>query len=104
MFHALGHEHIRGIAGLQLGLLEARLAERGVQLSVPTDVLDFLVDQGFDPVFGARPLKRAIQRLIENPLAEALLSGAFASGDEIVASRSGEALKFAKAPRVPAAA
>lgn len=104
IFHALGHEHIRGIADLQLGLLEARLAERGLQLSVPTDVMDFLVDQGFDPVFGARPLKRAIQRLIENPLAEALLSGAFMSGDEIVASHSGDRLQFSKAPQVPAAA
>ena len=104
IFHALGHEHIRGIADLQLGLLEARLAERGLQLSVPTDVMDFLVDQGFDPVFGARPLKRAIQRLIENPLAEALLSGAFMSGDEIVASQSGDGLQFSKAPQVPAAA
>ena len=104
IFHALGHEHIRGIADLQLGLLEARLAERGLQLSVPTDVMDFLVDQGFDPVFGARPLKRAIQRLIENPLAEALLSGAFMSGDEIVASQSCDRLQFSKAPQVPAAA
>ena len=104
IFHALGHEHIRGIADLQLGLLETRLAERGLQLSVPTDVMDFLVDQGFDPVFGARPLKRAIQRLIENPLAEALLSGAFMSGDEIVASHSGDRLQFSKAPQVPAAA
>ena len=104
IFHALGHEHIRGIADLQLGLLETRLAERGLQLSVPTDVMDFLVDQGFDPVFGARPLKRAIQRLIENPLAEALLSGAFMSGDEIVASQSGDGLRFSKAPQVPAAA
>lgn len=104
IFHALGHEHVRGIADLQLGLLEARLAERGLQLSVPTDVMDFLVDQGFDPVFGARPLKRAIQRLIENPLAEALLSGAFMSGDEIVASHSGDRLQFSKAPQVPAAA
>ena len=104
VFHALGYEHIRGIADLQLGLLEARLAERGLQLSVPTDVMDFLVDQGFDPVFGARPLKRAIQRLIENPLAEALLSGAFMSGDEIVASHSGDRLQFSKAPQVPAAA
>ena len=104
IFHALGHEHIRGIADLQLGLLEARLAERGLQLSVPTDVMDFLVDQGFDPVFGARPLKRAIQRLIENPLAEALLSGAFMSGDEIMASQSGDGLQFSKAPQVPAAA
>ena len=104
IFHALGHEHIRGIADLQLGLLKARLVERGLQLSVPTDVMDFLVDQGFDPVFGARPLKRAIQRLIENPLAEALLSGAFMSGDEVVASHSGDRLQFSKAPQVPAAA
>ena len=75
-----------------------------MQLSLDTDVMDYLVGQGFDPVYGARPLKRAIQRLIENPLAEALLGGEFTTGDRIVVSRSGEVLQFAKASTVSAAA
>ena len=104
VFHALGRGHVREIAALQLTALEARLAERDVQLSLDTDVMDYLVGQGFDPVYGARPLKRAIQRLIENPLAEALLSGEFTTGDRIVVSRSGEVLQFAKASTVSAAA
>ena len=104
VFHALGRGHVREIAALQLTALEARLAERDVQLSLDADVTDYLVGQGFDPVYGARPLKRAIQRLIENPLAEALLGGEFTTGDRIVVSRSGEALQFAKASAVSAAA
>ena len=104
VFHALGRGHVREIAALQLTALEARLAERDVQLSLDTDVMDYLVGQGFDPVYGARPLKRAIQRLIENPLAEALLGGEFTTGDRIVVSRSGEVLQFAKASTVSAAA
>ena len=104
VFHALGREHVRDIATLQLASLEARLAERALQLSLDDDVMDYLVGQGFDPVYGARPLKRAIQRLIENPLAEALLSGDFTAGDRILVSRSGELLQFAKAPTVAAVA
>ena len=104
VFHALGRGHVREIAALQLTALEARLAERDVQLSLDTDVMDYLVGQGFDPVYGARPLKRAIQRLIENPLAEALLGGEFSTGDRIVGSRSGEVLQFARASTVSAAA
>lgn len=104
VFHALGRGHVREIAALQLTALKARLAERDVQLSLDTDVMDYLVGQGFDPVYGARPLKRAIQRLIENPLAEALLSGEFTPGDRIAVSRSGEVLQFAKASAVSAAA
>ena len=57
-----------------------------------------LADQGFDPVYGARPLKRAIQKLIENPLAEALLAGDFIHGDTIEATMSGSELRFVKAP------
>ena len=63
-----------------------------------------LADQGFDPVYGARPLKRAIQRLIENPLAEALLAGDFISGDTIKATMSRSELRFAKAPALVDAA
>ncbi len=104
VFHALGREDVREIAALQLTALETRLAERDLQLSLDTDVMDYLVGQGFDPVYGARPLKRAIQRLIENPLAEALLGCDFTTGDRIVVSRSGEVLKFTKASAVSSVA
>ena len=99
IFHALEQKHIREIAGLQLEALKSRLAERSA-LSVDAEVMSHLADQGFDPVYGARPLKRTIQRLIENPLAEALLSGKFTAGDVIQAARAGEVIRFTKASSV----
>ncbi|WP_348673965.1 ATP-dependent Clp protease ATP-binding subunit ClpA [uncultured Abyssibacter sp.] len=100
IFHALEQKHIREIAGLQLESLKSRLAERSLTLSVDAEVMSHLADQGFDPVYGARPLKRTIQRLIENPLAEALLSGKFTAGDVIQAARAGEVIRFTKASSV----
>ncbi len=100
VFHALGQEHIREIAGLQLSALKARLAERSLSLSISDEVMAYLADQGFDPVYGARPLKRAIQRLIENPLAESLLAGDFEPGDVIEVSRVGQDMRFSKAADV----
>jgi ATP-dependent Clp protease ATP-binding subunit ClpB len=75
VFHPLGHEQIREIAEIQLASLKARLAEKGYQLELTQKALDKLADAGFDPVYGARPLKRAIQHQLENPLAQQLLSG-----------------------------
>ena len=100
VFHALGQEHIREIAGLQLSALKARLADRSLSLSISDEVMAYLADQGFDPVYGARPLKRAIQRLIENPLAESLLAGDFEPGDVIEVSRVGQDMRFSKAADV----
>ena len=100
IFHALEQKHIREIAGLQLEALKSRLAERSLTLSIDAEVMSHLADQGFDPVYGARPLKRTIQRLIENPLAEALLSGKFTAGDVIQAARAGEVIRFTKASSV----
>jgi len=100
VFHALGQEHIREIAGLQLSALKARLAERSLSLSISDEVMAYLADQGFDPVYGARPLKRAIQRLIENPLAESLLAGDFEPGDVIEVNRVGQDMRFSKAADV----
>jgi ATP-dependent Clp protease ATP-binding subunit ClpB len=100
IFHALGQEHIRQIAGLQLRALKARLADRSLSLSINDEVMAYLADQGFDPVYGARPLKRAIQRLIENPLAESLLAGDFEPGDVIEVSRGGQEMQFLKAAKV----
>ena len=104
VFHALEQSHIADIAALQLEAVSARLADRSLKLSVSDDVMAHLADQGFDPVYGARPLKRAIQRLIENPLAEALLAGDFIPGDTIEATMSGSELRFVKSPALVDAA
>ncbi|CAM4300245.1 ATP-dependent chaperone ClpB [Vreelandella rituensis] len=83
VFHALGQEQIQAIAGIQLERLKVRLAEHELKLEVSDDAMAQLAVVGFDPVFGARPLKRAIQSRIENPLAQDLLAGKFAPGDTI---------------------
>ncbi len=97
VFHALEQSHIANIAALQLEAVSVRLSDRSLTLSVSDEVMAHLADQSFDPVYGARPLKRAIQRLVENPLAEALLAGDFISGDTIQATMSGSELRFDKA-------
>ncbi|WP_394425476.1 ATP-dependent chaperone ClpB [Vreelandella stevensii] len=83
VFHALGQEQIQAIAGIQLERLKARLAEHDLSLDISNDAMAQLAVVGFDPVFGARPLKRAIQSRIENPLAQDLLAGKYAPGDTI---------------------
>ncbi|WP_271271844.1 ATP-dependent chaperone ClpB [Aliamphritea hakodatensis] len=83
VFHSLGKEQVRGIAQIQLQRLRSRLAERELGLVLTSTAMDKLVDVGFEPVYGARPLKRAIQQWIENPLAQRLLAGDFSSGSEI---------------------
>jgi ATP-dependent Clp protease ATP-binding subunit ClpB len=85
VFHPLAVEQIRGIAAIQLRGLQARLAERDMALEVSDAFMDRLVEVGFDPVYGARPLKRAIQQELENPLAQRLLAGDFQPGDTISA-------------------
>uniref|UniRef100_X1YZB2 Clp ATPase C-terminal domain-containing protein n=1 Tax=Capitella teleta TaxID=283909 RepID=X1YZB2_CAPTE len=83
VFHPLGESQIKSIARIQLANLDRRLADNNLQLELSEEALDQLAEVGFDPVYGARPLKRAIQRSIENPLAEAILSGRFKPGDTI---------------------
>jgi len=83
VFHPLGSEQIRGIATIQLDLLRRRLADRELGLEVTDELMNKLAEAGFDPVYGARPLKRAIQQLIENPLAQEVLGGKFGPGDTI---------------------
>ncbi|GEA50656.1 chaperone protein ClpB [Vibrio inusitatus NBRC 102082] len=83
VFHPLGEKHIRNIASIQLQALIARLEAKEYQLSITDEALDKIAHIGFDPVYGARPLKRAIQQYIENPLAKSLLSGKFAPGEQI---------------------
>ncbi|GGC10998.1 chaperone protein ClpB [Marinobacterium zhoushanense] len=83
VFHSLRKEQVAGIANIQLERLRKRLAERELTLTLTSTAMDKLVDVGFEPIYGARPLKRAIQQWIENPLAQKILSGDYAPGDEI---------------------
>ena len=94
VFHPLGRDQIRGIATIQLGLLKKRLADRDLAMELDEAVLDKLCETGYDPVYGARPLKRTIQQLIENPLAQDVLAGKFAPGDTIRAHLEGERVRF----------
>jgi ATP-dependent Clp protease ATP-binding subunit ClpB len=86
VFHPLDKTELRGIASVQLALLQRRLADHDLSLSIDDELLNQIMEVGFDPVYGARPLKRALQQLVENPLAEAILSGAFSPGSCIIGS------------------
>lgn len=84
VFHPLDASQIKKIAKIQIKQLAARLAERNLTLEISADALDVVASVGFDPVYGARPLKRAIQQLIENPLAEYILAGKAADGATLI--------------------
>ncbi|WP_101675824.1 ATP-dependent chaperone ClpB [Alloalcanivorax mobilis] len=96
VFHPLGQDQIKGIAVIQLDYLRKRLAERDMRLTLSDAALDKLVEAGFDPVYGARPLKRAIQQQLENPLAQSLLKGEFAAGDTIAVDVADGVMSFSK--------
>jgi ATP-dependent Clp protease ATP-binding subunit ClpB len=97
VFHGLDEKHIASIAKIQLGYLEKRLAAMDMKIDVSDAALRELAAAGFDPVYGARPLKRAIQAQIENPLAKAILEGKFAAKDAILVDVSkGGGITFAK--------
>ncbi len=96
VFHPLEREQIRAITEIQLRYLRERLEERELGLEVSDAALDHLGEAGFDPVYGARPLKRAIQTQLENPLAQQLLSGEFVSGDTIRVDMEGNQLRFTR--------
>ncbi|HVI25776.1 MAG TPA: ATP-dependent chaperone ClpB [Xanthomonadaceae bacterium] len=96
VFHPLDKAQIREIAKIQLRGLEKRLAERGIAIELSDDALALLGNVGFDPVYGARPLKRAIQAQIENPLAQRILAGEFGSGDTVHVDAEGGRLVFRK--------
>jgi ATP-dependent Clp protease ATP-binding subunit ClpB len=96
VFHPLDKAQIREIARIQLRGLDKRLAERGIRLELAEKALDFLGNIGFDPVYGARPLKRAIQQQLENPLAQKILAGEYANGDVVRVEAEGGKLVFAK--------
>ncbi len=94
VFHPLGMEQIRKIVDIQLGDLQRRLAERDIRIELSDAARDRLGEAGFDPVYGARPLKRAIQQQVENPLAEAILRGEFGPGQVIRIDAGAEGLSF----------
>jgi ATP-dependent Clp protease ATP-binding subunit ClpB len=94
VFHSLGKEHIQRIVRIQLELIKKRLAEKDYELKIDEPAVEFLAETGFDPVYGARPLKRAIQQYLENPLASELLAGKFMPGKPIHVKRTGDTLKF----------
>jgi ATP-dependent Clp protease ATP-binding subunit ClpB len=94
VFHPLVREQLHEIAKIQVAILQSRLSERDLQLNVTDAVIEKLTNVGFDPVFGARPLKRAIQVHLENPLAQQILSGRFAPGDVIIADLKADEISF----------
>jgi ATP-dependent Clp protease ATP-binding subunit ClpB len=96
VFHPLDKAQIREIAKIQMKGLEKRLAERGLKIDVTDRAFDLLGNVGFDPVYGARPLRRAIQAQLENPLAQKILAGEFANGDTVAVDAEGKQLVFRK--------
>jgi ATP-dependent Clp protease ATP-binding subunit ClpB len=94
VFHPLAETHIREIATLQIERLQQRLNALNLKLDISEETLQHLSEAGFDPVYGARPLKRAIQQLLENPLAQAILSGRFVSGNTITVNWENNAATF----------
>tara|TARA_R110002072_G_scaffold3830_6_gene27382 strand:+ start:58939 stop:61512 length:2574 start_codon:yes stop_codon:yes gene_type:complete len=94
VFRPLEKEQILGVARIQLEILQARLKDSDLCLQLSDDAIDFLVDVGYDPVFGARPLKRALQRYVEDPLAKQILAGEVSRGKPIRGEREGDTLVF----------
>ncbi|MDP2228101.1 MAG: AAA family ATPase, partial [Moraxellaceae bacterium] len=96
VFHPLAESQMQGIAEIQLNRLRERLAERDLQLELSEGAMLRLVAAGYDPVYGARPLKRAIQTALENPLAQRLLAGEFVAGDTILVEEEHGVFSFGK--------
>jgi ATP-dependent Clp protease ATP-binding subunit ClpB len=103
VFHPLEAEHIRKIVDIQLEYLRRRLREREIGLVLDSAARDRLAQAGFDPVYGARPLKRAIQQQLENPLAQRILRGDFGPGETIRVTADGDVIAFTKGPKEQAA-
>lgn len=96
VFHPLDQEQIKDIAQIQINRLRSRLAEREFGVSISEEALDYLAATGYDPVYGARPLKRSIQQHVENPLAQQILSGKFVPGDSIEIRLKKDQIEFSK--------
>jgi ATP-dependent Clp protease ATP-binding subunit ClpB len=97
VFHPLGEEQIGAIVELQLKRMDKLLADKKLTIELTPEARALIAHEGYDPAFGARPLKRAIQRMVQNPLAMAVLEGKFVDGDHIRAVPDGTELKFVKA-------
>jgi ATP-dependent Clp protease ATP-binding subunit ClpB len=102
VFHALGREHIGAVIDIQLGGLLKRLADRKITLTLSPEAKAALVEEGYDPIYGARPLKRTIQRRILDPLALRVLEGAFAEGDHVLVDHGADGMQFTKGEPVRA--
>jgi ATP-dependent Clp protease ATP-binding subunit ClpB len=98
VFHPLSRKDLDRIVDLQLSRLDKLLAERRLTLRLTPEARELLADRGYDPVFGARPLKRAIQRYLQNPMAMTVLEGGYHEGDTIIAEREGDHLVFRREP------
>ena len=98
VFHPLGRDHIAKIVDLQLVHLAAMVEAKGLRFEVDPAARHLLAERGYDPVFGARPLKRVIQRLLQNPIAQAILAGTFAPGDMVAVAGEGDHLRIDKRP------
>ena len=96
IFNRLTQDDLSKIIRLQLDLVEERLSKQNIEIEFASDSVSFLVSEGFDPVYGARPLKRAIQKYVLNPMSIIILNGEIEKGDEVHATLEGESLKFAK--------
>jgi len=96
VFHSLNRKHMEQIVNILISEIKERLAGKGISLSLSKAALDFLIEKGFSPVFGARPLKRALQQYLEDPLAEQILRGKFKDGETIICSAGTEKLIFKK--------
>ena len=94
VFHSLTKEQLTNIASIQINLLQQRLNQQDISLELTPEALAHLAEAGFDPVYGARPLKRVIQQKLENPLAQALLTGQFKPGEQIKVSWKEGAISF----------
>ncbi len=96
VFHSLGREQVRAISTIQIDYLRGRLQEREIGFEISDAALDLLGEAGFDPIYGARPMKRAIQQQLENPLAQMILAGQFVAGDVIKVSEDAGELRFSR--------
>ena len=96
VFHPLEKDQVKGIARIQLDILQQRVNDAHIHLQFDDDSVEFLVEVGYDPIYGARPLKRAIQQYVENPLAQAILSGEYVNGDQIQARMLDKGIVFSK--------
>jgi ATP-dependent Clp protease ATP-binding subunit ClpC len=95
IFRPLTEEHLKSIVGLLIREVEQRLAERDIKLNVTEEAKSWLAQKGYDPVFGARPLRRAVQRYVENPISTSILQGEFKEGATIAVSLKDDNLSFA---------